>query len=90
MSLCVLCGLSIVKNTYKNLVDGRRGNNFKVREELLSLQCKVEIDSTHICGNCLSVLMKQRALLTNLHKVNSNIEKIVYAKSLPLFRYHSR
>ena len=48
MSSCVLCGLSIVKNTYKNLVDGRRGNNFKVREELLSLQCKVEIDSTHI------------------------------------------
>ena len=85
MSSCVLrfCGLSMVKSTDKNLVDGRRGNNFKVREEWLSLQCKVEIDSTHICRNCLSVLSKQRALLTNLHEVNSNIEKIVHAKKSP-------
>ena len=49
MSSCVLCGVDIVKNTDKNLVDGRRGNSFKVREELLSLKCKVEINSTYIC-----------------------------------------
>ena len=41
MSLCVLCGVGIVKNTDKNLVDGRRGNSFKVREELLSLECNL-------------------------------------------------
>ena len=52
MSLCVLCGVGIVKNTDKNLVDGRRGNSFKVREKLLSLECKVEINSTYICRNC--------------------------------------
>ena len=32
MSLCILCGVGIVKNTDKNLVDGRRGNSFKVRK----------------------------------------------------------
>ena len=56
MSSCVLCGVDIVKNTDKNLVDGRRGNSFKVREELLSLECKVEINSTCICRNCLCAL----------------------------------
>ena len=44
MSLCVLCGVGIVKNTDKNLVDGR--------EDLLSLECKVEINSMYICRNC--------------------------------------
>ena len=47
MSSCVLCGVDIVKNTDKNLVDGRRGNSFKVREELLSLECKVEINAAY-------------------------------------------
>ena len=56
MSSCVLCGVDIVKNTDKNLVDGRRGNSFKVREELLSLEGKVEINSTYICRNCLCAL----------------------------------
>ena len=76
MSSCVLCGVDIVKNTDKNLVDGRRGNSFKVREELLSLECKVEINSTYICRNCLCALKKRRALLNNLHEVNSSIQKI--------------
>ena len=71
MSSCVLCGLGIVKNTGKNHVDGRRGNSFKVREELLSLECKVEIKSTYICRNCLCALKKGRALVKNLHEVNS-------------------
>ena len=56
MSSCVLCGVDIVKNTDKNLVDGRRRNSFKVREELLCLECKVEISSTYICRNCLCAL----------------------------------
>ena len=80
MSLCVLCGVGIVKNTDKNLVDGRRGNSFKVREELLSLKCKVEINSTYICRNCLCALKKRRALFNNLHEVNSSIQKIVQSK----------
>ena len=80
MSSCVLCGLSIVKNTDKNLVDGRKGNSFKVREELLSLECEVEINSTYICRNCLCALKKRRALLKNLHEVNSSIQKIVQSK----------
>ena len=80
MSLCVLCGLGIVKNTDKNLVDGRRGNSFNVREELLSLECKVKINSMYIRKNCLCVLKKRRALLKNLHKVNSSIQKIVQSK----------
>jgi len=66
MSSCVLCSVGIVKNTDKNLVDGQRGNTFNVREELLSLEYKVEIDSTYICRNCLLALKKRRALLTNL------------------------
>ena len=45
MSLCVLCGLGIVKKTDKNHVDGRKGNSFKVREKLLSLECEVEINT---------------------------------------------
>ena len=80
MSSCVLCGVDIVKNTDKNLVDGRKGNSFKVREELLSLECKVEINSTYICRNCLWALKKRRALLNNLHEVNSSIQKIVQSK----------
>ena len=80
MSSCVLCGVDIVKNTDKNLVDGRRGSSFKVREELLSLECKVEINSTYICRNCLCALKKRRALLNNLHEVNSSIQKIVQSK----------
>ena len=80
MSSCVLCGLGIVKNTNINLADGRRGNSFKVREELLSLECEIEISSTYICRNCLCTLKKQRALLKNLHEVNSAIQKIVQSE----------
>ena len=85
MSSCVLCGLGIVKNTDKNLVDGRRGNTFNVREELLSLEYKVEIDSMYICRNCLSALKKRRALLTNLQEGNNTIKKIVHSKKSSAF-----
>ena len=80
MSSCVLCGSGILKNIDKNLVDGRRGNPFNVREELLSLECKVEIDSTYICRNCLSALKKRWVLSTNLREVNSTIQKIILSK----------
>ena len=55
----------MVKNIVKNIFDGRRGGIF------LSMECKVEIDSTYICRNCLSVLKKRLKLLTNVHEVNS-------------------
>ena len=40
------------KNTNKNLFDGQRGFSIKARAELLSVERKVEIDSTYICRNC--------------------------------------
>ena len=46
-----VCTLHTVKNTNNNLFDGQRGFSFKVRAELLSMECKVEIDSTYICRN---------------------------------------
>ena len=67
---------TLYKNMDKNLVDGRRGNSFKVREELLSLECRVEINSTYICRNCLCALKKRRALLNNLQSF-SNLCKII-------------
>ena len=65
-------------NTHKNLVDGR-GNTFKVQEELLSMGCKVEINSTYEEIACLDGARRgdnsgRRALQTNLHEVN--IEKV--------------
>ena len=42
-----VCTLSTVQNTNKNLFDCQRGFSFKVRAELLSMECKVEIDLTY-------------------------------------------
>ena len=75
-----VCTLCMVKNTDKNIFDGHRGFTFKVRAELLSMECKVEMDSTYICRNVLSVLKKRRVLLTNLDKVNCMIQKIIHSK----------
>ena len=47
-----VCTLRTVKNTNKNLFDGQRGFSFKVGAELLSMECKVGIDSAYICRNC--------------------------------------
>lgn len=44
------------------------------------MECKVKINSMYIRRNCLCVLKKRRALLKNLHKVNSSIQKIVQSK----------
>ena len=40
------------KKNELNLSDGHRGFSFKVQEELLSMECKFEIDSTYIFRNC--------------------------------------
>ena len=60
-----VCTLSTVQNTNKNLFDCQRGFSFKVRAELLSMECKVEIDSTYICRNC-----QRKRNESALHEVN--------------------
>ena len=84
-SSCVLCATNIVKNCDKNLVVGRKNTVFNVREEILSLECEVVINTDYICRNCLAILKKRRALLTNLREVNKTIRKITSSKisSLP-------
>ena len=74
MSSCVLCGVDIVKTRIKILlmVEGA----ILLKFERNCCECKVEINSTYICRNCLCALKKRRALLNNLHEVNSSIQKI--------------
>ena len=74
--------LSTVKNTNKNLFDCQRGFSFKVRAELLSMECKVEIDSTYICRNCCQRKRNESAL----HEVNIALfKRLSTRKRLPLF-----
>ena len=84
MSSCVLCRNKIVKNTDKNLVDVRKNTVSNVREEILSLDIAVVINSAHICRACLSLLKKRRAVLTNIQEVNAKIRNIINWNSLPL------
>ena len=75
--ICVLCRNRLVNKCDKNLVDARKNTVFNARQELLSLDIKVEINSTHICRNCLTLLDKRRALLKNLGEVNNKIHDTV-------------
>ena len=81
-----VCTLSTVQNTNKNLFDCQRGFSFKVRAELLSMECKVEIDSTYICRNC-----QRKRNKSALHEVNiaQKIQKIVHSKTSPAIPYQS-
>ena len=74
MSSCVLCSTVIVKNSDKNLVLGRA--EFKVSDELLSLDFPVILNSPYICRNCIGRLKKRRALITNLREANATLLKI--------------
>ena len=77
----VVCTLSTVQNTNKNLFDGQRGFSYKVRAELLSIECKVEIDSTYICRNC-----QRKRKESALHEVNIALfKRLSTRKRLPLF-----
>ena len=77
-----VCTLSTVQNTNKNLFDCQRGFSFKVRAELLSMECKVEIDSTYICRNCCQRKRNESAL----HEVNIPLfKRLSTRKRLPLF-----
>ena len=76
-----VCTLSTVQNTNKNLFDCQRGFSFKVRAELLSMECKVEIDSTYICRNC-----QRKRNESALHEVNIALfKRLTTRKRLPLF-----
>ena len=77
-----VCTLSTVQNTNKNLFDCQRGFSFKVRAELLSMECKFEIDSTYICRNCCQRKRNESAL----HEVNIALfKRLSTRKRLPLF-----
>ena len=77
-----VCTLSTVQNTNKNLFDCQRGFSFKVRAELLSMECKVEIGSTYICRNCCQRKRNESAL----HEVNIALfKRLSTRKRLPLF-----
>ena len=62
----------------------RKNTVFNVREEILSLDTAVVINSAHICRACLSLLKKRRALLTNTQEVNAKIRNIITSNSFPL------
>ena len=51
MSDCVLCFSTILKNNNRNLVKSR--SEFKVQEEILSLQFIVHKTSPYICRSCV-------------------------------------
>ena len=77
-----VCTLGTVQNTNKNLFDCQRGFSFKVRAELLSMECKVEIDSTYICRNCCQRKRNESAL----QEVNIALfKRLSTRKRLPLF-----
>ena len=82
-----LCTLCMVKNSNKNLFDGQRGFSFKVRAELLSMECKVEIDSTFICLSALK--RRTRAPDESLRGEYGTIQKIAHLKTSPAIPYQS-
>ena len=71
MSDCVLCFLPIVNHNDKNIVQGR--GQFKVLEEISSLQFVVHCTSTYICKSCVSKLRKRRGLHDNLKKIDEDL-----------------
>ena len=70
MSDCVLCFSPIVNHKDKNLVQGR--GQFKVFEEISSLQFVVHCTSPYICKSCFAKLQKRRGLHDNLKKIDED------------------
>ena len=70
MSDCVLCFSPIVNHNDKNLVQGR--GQFKVIEEISSLQFVVHCPSPYICKSCVAKLQKRRGLHDNLKKIDED------------------
>ena len=71
MSDCVLCFSTILKNNDRNLVKSRR--EFKVQEEILSLQFIVHETSPYICRSCVGKLRKRRGLFANVRKIEDEL-----------------
>ena len=71
MSDCVLCFSTILKNNDRNLVKIR--SEFKVQEEVLSLQFIVHETSPYICRSCVGKLRKQRGLNANVRKIEDEL-----------------
>ena len=67
----MLCFSPIVNHNDKNLVQGR--GQFKVFEEISSLQFVVHCTSPYICKLCVSKLRKQRGLHDNLKKIDEDL-----------------
>ena len=71
MSDCVLCFSTILKNNDRNLVKSR--SEFKVQEEILSLQFIVHETSPYICRSCVGKLRKRRGLYANVRKIEDEL-----------------
>ena len=71
MSDCVLCFSTILKNNDRNLVKSR--SEFKVQEEILSLQFIVHETSPYICRSCVGKLQKRRGLYVNVRKIEDEL-----------------
>ena len=71
MSDCVLCFSTILKYNDRNLVKSR--SEFKVQEEILSLQFIVHETSPYICRSCVGKLRKRRGLYANVRKIEDEL-----------------
>ena len=71
MSDCVLCFSTILKNNDRNLVKSR--SEFKVQEEILSLQFIVHETSAYICRSCVGKLRKRRGFYANVKKIEDEL-----------------
>ena len=71
MSDCVLCFSTILKNNDRTLVKSR--SEFKVQEEILSLQFIVHETSPYICRSCVGKLRKRRGLNANVRKIEDEL-----------------
>ena len=81
-SHCVLCFSTILKNNDRNLVKSR--GEFKVQEEILSLQFIVHETSPYICRSCVGKLRKRRGLYANVRKIE--VELFSGARGAPWVR----
>ena len=73
-SSCILCFRDIIKNSDKNLVDGR--GSFNVREEVSTLNFNIQSNSPYICKSCVGKLKKRRGIIDNLQKIESEISAL--------------
>ena len=71
ISDCVLCFSTILKNNDRNLVKSR--SEFKVQEEILSLQFIIHETSPYICRSCVGKLRKRRGLYANVRKIEDEL-----------------